>query len=149
MKKTTVIVAIPLEDEQLGPIHTWAEKNDWSSVESVHFIHVVKQVITTLEFGYIEVPDEENFQEMKPTLDQFLRDEAKKILPADFNGQVSFHLEHSFNPEETINELIKKVNADVLVVGTRGKHGLDAFFDHSLSQYMVKHAPCDVFVVRP
>lgn len=149
MKHQNIIVALPLEDELLGPLHSWGERFDWSHVSEVHFIHIVKKNITPLEFGLVETPDANTYKEMVPTMERFLRDEAKKILPATFSGRVSFHLEPDFNPEERATDMIKNFKATLIVVATRGKHGFAGLFHSSFTDHMVKFAPCDVFVVRP
>ena len=149
MRPQRIVVALPLEEELLAPLHEWGAKFDFSHVESVHFLHIVKKNITPLEFGLIETPDEETFHDMMPALEKFLREESRKILPADFRGETSFQLTKDFHPEEEVIDILKNRNATLVVVATRGKHGFEGLFHSSFTDYMVKFAPCDVFVVRP
>lgn len=149
MRPQKIVIALPLEESLLGPLHDWGKKFDFTHVESIHFVHVVKKNITPLEFGLVESPDDITYQDMVPTLDKFLKDEARRILPVDFKGKVEFLVTKDFNPEEEIIDILKNVNATLIVVATRGKHGLEGFFHSSFTEYMVKWAPCDVFVVRP
>lgn len=149
MRPQKIVIALPLEDSLLSPLHEWGKKFDFSHVESVHFVHVVKKNITPLEFGLVESPDDVTYQDMVPTLAKFLKDEAQRILPADYKGSVEFLVTKDFNPEEEIVDILKNVNASLIVVATRGKHGFEGLFHSSFTDYMVKFAPCDVFVVRP
>lgn len=149
MRSPKIAVAIPLEDELLEPFHIWGKNFDFSHVESVHFIHVVKKNITPIEFGLVENPDDGTYQQMVPALENFLRDEARKILPQDYLGRVEFTVSLDFQPQEEILAVLRKIKADLVVVATRGKHGLDGLFHSSFTEHMVKFAPCDVFVVRP
>lgn len=149
MRPQRIVVALPLEEELVRPLYEWGKNFDFSHVESVHFIHVVKKNITPLEFGLIETPDEGTFQDMVPTLEKFVQAEAKKILPEDFKGQVSMQLTKDFDPQEEVIDILKDRLATLIVVATRGKHGLDGLFHSSFTDYMIKYAPCDVFVVRP
>lgn len=144
-----IVIALPLEEELLTPLYDWGRKFDFSHVESVHFVHVVKKNITPLEFGLIESPDEGTYAEMVPTLKKFAKDEAKKILPTDYNGPVEFHITKDFHPEEEVIDLLKNLKATLVVVATRGKHGFEGLFHSSFTDYLVKFSPCDVFVVRP
>lgn len=144
-----ILVALPIEEELLQPLHDWGKRFDWSHVDDVHFVHVVKKNITPLEFGLMEMPDDGTYKDMKPTLEKFLRDEAKKILPTEFKGKAHFHLDSNFNPAEDIIQTIKGLKTNLVVVSTRGKHGFDGLFHSSFTDHMVKFAPCDVFVVRP
>lgn len=149
MRPQRIVVALPLEDSLLGPLHDWGANYDFTHVESVHFIHVVKKNITPLEFGLIETPDDGTYQDMLPALEKFMREESQKILPRDFAGKVTLQLTKDFNPEEDVVDILKQRKATLLVVATRGKHGFDGLFHSSFTEHMVKFAPCDVFVVRP
>jgi nucleotide-binding universal stress UspA family protein len=149
MKPQKIVIALPLEDELLAPLYQWGKDFDFSHVDCVEFVHVVKKNITPLEFGLIETPDLATYKEMVPTLEKFLRDEAKKILPADYHGKVEFKVEADFHPEEEMIDILKEDRGDLVVVATRGKHGFEGLFHSSFTDYMVKFAPCDVFVVRP
>jgi nucleotide-binding universal stress UspA family protein len=50
-------------------------------------------------------------------------------------------------PAETILRLARERGADLIVVGTRKKGFLDRLIEGSVSQDVVRHAPCDVLVV--
>lgn len=149
MRPQIIAIAVPIEESLLGPFYEWGKNFDFSHVETVHLIHVVKKNITPLEFGLIESPDEVTYKEMEPTIEKYLKDEARKILPAEFKGRVQFHVTNDFHPEEEVIDLLKELKATLIVVATRGKHGFDSLFHSSFTDYMIKHAPCDVFVVRP
>lgn len=149
MQIENIIIAVPIEEELLKPLYAWGKRFDWSHVKTAHFIHVVKKNITPLEFGLMELPDDSTYQGMVPTLNKFLQEEAKKIVPPDFTGKVLFHLTAEFNPTEQIISYTKQLKAQLLVVSTRGKHGFQGLFHSSFTDHMVRFAPCDVYVVRP
>jgi nucleotide-binding universal stress UspA family protein len=149
MRSQRIVIAVPLEDSLLTPLHEWGRKFDFSHVESIHFIHVVKKNITPLEFGLMETPDDATYKDMIPTIEKFLKDEARNILPGDYKGQIHFQVTKDFHPEEEVIDFLKELKATLIVVATRGKHGFDGLFHSSFTDYMVKFAPCDVFVVRP
>lgn len=144
-----VAVALPLEESLLKPLHAWGKRFDWSHITAVHFIHMIKKSITPLDFGLVEMPDEDTYLEMLPTLDKFLKDESKKILPFGYKGDVYFHISKEFAPEEEIVKQLKILGSDLIVVSTAGKHGFEGLFHSSFSEHLLRFAPCDVFVVRP
>jgi nucleotide-binding universal stress UspA family protein len=39
-------------------------------------------------------------------------------------------------------------HADLIVLGSHGRHGLDRFLIGSVSEYVARHAPCSVEIVR-
>jgi nucleotide-binding universal stress UspA family protein len=149
MTHQNIAIALPTEEKLLGPLYHWGERFDWSHVKEVHVVHVVKKNITPLEFGLVEMPDERTYQDMVPTLQTYMREEALKIIPPSYTGEVFFHLNRDFSPEDEMNDMLKKLNVSLVVVSTRGKHGFEALFHSSFTDQMVKFAPCDVYVVRP
>jgi nucleotide-binding universal stress UspA family protein len=149
MTQQKIAIALPIEEKLLEPLHHWGEHFDWSEIKEVDFIHVVKKNVSPLEFGVVEMPDERTYREMIPTLEQHMKDEAKKILPANFSGEVHYHLTKEFSPEDEVIETLKKLHPALLVVSTRGKRGFEGLFHSSFADKMIKYAPCDVYVVRP
>lgn len=144
-----LMIAIPLEEELLQPLYDWGKKFDFTHVGSIYFLHIVKKNIMPLEFGLVESPDDRTFHQMLPTLDKFIRDEGEKIISKDFKGEKIYKVALDFHPEEDFIEIIKKTGTSLLVVSTRGRHGISGLFHSSFTDYMIKFAPCDVLVVRP
>lgn len=142
-------IALPMEEKLLGPLYSWGQRYDWSHVKRVHLVHVVKKSITPFEFGLVEIPDSKTYETMRSTLETFLRNEGKKIIPADFRGEVSVHLSLDTNAEEEMVNILRHINASVVVVATQGKHGFEGLFHNSFTDHLVRFAPCDVYVVRP
>lgn len=53
------------------------------------------------------------------------------------------------DPGSWICRMAKQWNADVIVMGRRGRSGLTEVFLGSVSNYVLHHAPCSVFIVQP
>ncbi len=53
------------------------------------------------------------------------------------------------SPAERIVTLAAAIDADVIVVGTHARRGIDRMILGSVAQEVVKRAPCGVFVLRP
>ncbi|HEY9762676.1 MAG TPA: universal stress protein [Trichocoleus sp.] len=51
-------------------------------------------------------------------------------------------------PSTVICETARAWNADVIVMGSRGRRGLSELLMGSVSSYVMHHAPCSVLVVR-
>lgn len=149
MQSQRIVVTLPLEEENLKALYDWGKKFDFTHVESILFLHIVKKSVSPLEFGLMESPDEKTFQDMIPTLTTFLNEESKKILPTSYQGQISFKVTSDFHPENEVIDILIEFHATLVIVATRGKIGIDALLHSSFTYQLVKHAPCDVFVVRP
>lgn len=62
---------------------------------------------------------------------------------------VSTECVHCFgDPEQAICDFASVWEADLLVMGRRGRSGVAEFFLGSVSNYVVHHAPCSVCVVH-
>lgn len=52
------------------------------------------------------------------------------------------------HPAEKIIDTAKEIGADLIVVGSHGRHGAKRFFLGSVSSKIVEHAPCHVLVIK-
>ena len=52
------------------------------------------------------------------------------------------------HPGEEIVDYAKSVSADLIVVPSHGYHGLKRFFLGSVAEQVIRHAACDVLVLR-
>lgn len=52
------------------------------------------------------------------------------------------------HPAEMIIDTAKEIGADLIVVGSHGRHGAQRFFLGSVSSKVVEHAPCHVLVIK-
>jgi nucleotide-binding universal stress UspA family protein len=52
-------------------------------------------------------------------------------------------------PSDCIVSLASAVDADLIVLGTHGRHGLERMLLGSVAEEVVRRAPCGVFVIRP
>lgn len=52
-------------------------------------------------------------------------------------------------PAERITTLASAIDADLIVIGTHARRGIDRMILGSVAQEVVKRAPCGVFVLRP
>lgn len=53
------------------------------------------------------------------------------------------------NPSERIVALASSLDADLIVLGTHSRHGLERVLLGSVAQEVLRRAPCGVFVIRP
>lgn len=72
----------------------------------------------------------------------------KKIAQSVGLDQIEMqHLLKEGNPQETIVEIAKAENADLIVMGTSGAHGLKAIFWGSIAGEVMESAPCPVLAI--
>lgn len=73
-------------------------------------------------------------------------EEAGKILADD--GVKATTVQAWGNPANEIIGAAEERNADLIVVGQRGRSAISRFIEGSVTDRVVRHAPCDVLVVR-
>ena len=78
--------------------------------------------------------------------------DAKRLL-ADFRQRASqryapLEFVAVGKPASEIVKTAKEWPADVIVIGSHGRHGLDRALLGSVAEGVMRHAPCSVFVVR-
>lgn len=149
MNQINLALALSLDNKLLSPLYDWGKYFSWSNVKEVHIFHIIKKNVTPLEFGLVEMPDEKTLKSMIPTIEQFLKDEASKIIPKDCHAEPHYHVWGDFNPKEKAVDFLHQQEINLLVCSTRGIHGPRAIFQSSFADYMIKFAPCDVYIVRP
>ena len=52
------------------------------------------------------------------------------------------------HPAEKIIDTAKEIGAELIIVGSHGRHGAERFFLGSVSSKVVEHAPCHVLVIK-
>jgi nucleotide-binding universal stress UspA family protein len=56
--------------------------------------------------------------------------------------------QHIGDPGKSICKLARNWNANLIVIGRRGLHGLSELFLGSTSNYVLHHAPCNVLTIQ-
>jgi nucleotide-binding universal stress UspA family protein len=118
-----------------------------SSMSLVVFI-----LFTVLRYRLIQ----QSFQPAREQYPEF-EEGAKNVLKV-----LQEHLEASFNnlsfktsvlfdsdPKHRMTEYLKEQKADLAVVATRGKHGIEGLFSSSFADHLTRYSNCDVYVLRP
>ena len=87
----------------------------------------------------------ERYQESLEKANQWLADYVNKAKEQGINTECSCQVD---KPEHMILEMAKNWEADLIVVGRRGRRGLAEIFLGSVSNYIVHYAPCSLPIVQ-
>jgi nucleotide-binding universal stress UspA family protein len=82
-----------------------------------------------------------------------LREVAESLLKRAARGALSKGVDvethaREGHPAEVIIDVAKQVQADLIVVGSRGLTGIQRYLLGSVSSKVSEHAPCNVMIVR-
>ncbi len=95
---------------------------------------------------------EQSFQLYQEHWEKF-KNEGLQILQslsaqANTSGINTEFTQNAGNPGRMICELAKNWNADLIMMGRRGRSGVAEFFLGSVSNYVLHHAPCSVQIIH-
>lgn len=147
MKANKVIVAVSMEEETQHPLHQMKNLH-FSQDTEIHLIHVMPVVLYArgMDLHVLTHPLEEERPKIVETVTEKLQKLAKDIFPEYTN--IVYECLFDTNEKAAFCDYVQRQKADLVVVATRGKHGLKNFFDSSFAQHQLKHSPTNVLVLR-
>lgn len=120
------------------------------SPSELHFVHVFETKVFANDFTITVYPTTEQFPEIDEAVIRTLKSKSQEVLKKLKNPPKTFYkCLHSTNSKEETVQYLRETNADIVVVLTRGLSGVKGFFSSSFADFLVRHAPCNVLVVRP
>jgi nucleotide-binding universal stress UspA family protein len=110
----------------------------------VRVIHVIEP-FPVIE-SWVYTPDwDKMLEEQRKDAEAFVAEAAQQLREAKFT--VTTSLEQG-NPQAVIIDTAAKWPADLIVMGSHGRRGLERFLLGSVSDGIARHAPCSVLIVR-
>ena len=106
----------------------------------LHVLHVADVIATTASQFYPDHPGDPEMRAESLALKQL-----RALLP---QGTAEFAVRISGSPGGAIVKHAESIGADVIVIGTHGREGVSRLLMGSVAEYVVRHAPCPVLVVR-
>jgi nucleotide-binding universal stress UspA family protein len=76
------------------------------------------------------------------------KDDIKRFLAAIGAGELPFTIYNDKRKDEGIILFADEIGADLIALGTHGREGLSRYFNHSLAEKLVNHAPLPVLTAN-
>lgn len=105
-----------------------------------HSIHVPTEVMRQANEAY-----QREWQEFEQKGLEMLNAFAKNAIAAGVKTEFTQITGH---PSSTICEFARSAHADLIVIGRRGRSGLQEMMLGSVSNYVVHHTPCSILLVQ-
>lgn len=135
---------MPMDEKVQNAIIKKLKRIDWLKDARVTLVHIFKEE----NYPYMVPPTIYPTKEQKVDIEKTIKeifDNLEKDVPAkEKTSDCVFHP----NPKEGMVDYIKNRKPDLAITYTKEKHGLRDYFHSSFTEYLVKHAPCDVMAVR-
>lgn len=102
--------------------------------------------------GFV-TPSEELSAEVQKNVEDMIIKQAEAALKkaverASSNGVKAESVLERGRPQDRIVATAKSTGADLIVIGSRGRHGVAKFFLGSVSSKVAEQAACDVLIVK-
>ncbi|HSZ19624.1 MAG TPA: universal stress protein [Candidatus Acidoferrum sp.] len=119
----------------------------WPADSEVKVLHVVEppSLLLGREMGGYDPEFEAVWKALREQAKDLVMKAAEKLRGAKLN--VSTELVEG-NPKSQIIDIANEWHADMIVLGSRGRSGLNRFLMGSVSQDVVRHAHCSVEIIR-
>lgn len=141
-----IVVCVDLNPSSLETLKT-LHHNIILENTHLHFLHVFEIHMYNADIVPVIFPTEVQYPDIEASTLNILDKLAKDVGAAPSQTHLKCYFSHS--REEKIIGYLNEVHADLVIVATRGKHGIEGFFSTSLADFLCKYSPCDVLVIRP
>ena len=96
----------------------------------------------------ISDPDIQKIKEVYEKNAQAIIDRAKEIF-MEAGMQAETRLVYEYDPISYMKKMVNEENVDLVIIGSKGTHSLlEEILLGSVADKVLRHVPCDVFIVR-
>lgn len=111
---------------------------------SLAITNVIDLSVSTIsEAALVGFPIDQMQRESAENMDRLLNDMS------DTGIRAQGHILEANNPAEAIVDLASKIHADIIVMGTQARHGLNKIIMGSCAEGVIHHARCPVITLGP
>ena len=144
MQLKKILCAVDLRDA-VNPAVEYAKLLAGISGASVSVIYVISSRST---YENLQIPVGEIANGMRLIWSRS-REDMDAFVAQHFPGMDVTGLIYEGKPAEKIVEIAQELGADMIVMGTHAREGLDRLFFGSVANEVVKSAKCPVMTIRP
>ena len=123
-----------------------AQGND-ASITLLHIVEPIVELPLVGGMGMVAIPPETNVQDTQKAIDD-MQCRLNELKNKFSDQEIATKVIESALTRETIHEFAEETGADLIVVGSHGRHGLSLFFSGSTASELLKHTPCDILAIR-
>ncbi|AUN97746.1 universal stress protein [Bacteriovorax stolpii] len=140
------VLCASLEEDSIKTLAKLKRDLDLTDAK-VHFVTVIEIQVYNSELSAYVYPVESQYAEIESSAVAIQKNLAKTLGVPEAQATFKCFFDHS--PEAKVKDYLEKVNADLVVTATRGRHGIAGFFSSSFTDFLCKYSPCDILVLRP
>lgn len=135
---------MPMDQSIQDAIIDRLEKMEWIKDSKVTLVHVFKEENYPYMVPPTIYPSKEQKVDIEKTIEEIFDNLEKNVPAKEKSSDCIFHP----NPKEGMVDYIKRQKPDLVIAYTHEKRGLRDYFHSSFTEFLIKHAPCDVLTIR-
>jgi len=108
---------------------------------------IIAHVVDTKTISTVETYDQSMINQSETYATKLLNDYKKEAEKAGVTN-VKTHIDYGSPKVRIPKNVAKEFDADLIICGATGLNAVERFLIGSVSENIVRHAPCDVLVVR-
>ena len=143
-----VLLCADLTEQSLQGLADFANTPYFEKATEIHVIHGFETKVYAGEFYAQYYPSEKQFPEIEKSAIELMKNALEKPFSEKYKDILHYHCLFSPNRKEVVASFAETLKADLIVVATRSLSGLKGIFSFSFAEYMIRHAPCNVLVLK-
>jgi len=141
-----VVICVDVTESGLLQLKALQNKDAVISGNDLYFVHCFETKIYAAEFYANYYPTEDQFPVIEKSIVEIMQNNTKSLKQKA--ASINYACLFSTNPKEAILDYIKEGQAELALVATRGLTGIKGALTSSFADYMTRHSPCDVYILR-
>jgi nucleotide-binding universal stress UspA family protein len=108
---------------------------------------IMTHVIDLRTFATVEAYDRTISERAKEFAEELLENYKLQAIDSGVR-EVTYEIDYGSPKVKIAKEIAKKFNVDLIICGATGMNAVERFFIGSVSEHIVRYAPCDVMIIR-
>jgi nucleotide-binding universal stress UspA family protein len=146
--KNCIMVCVDLSPDSVNLITEDLKSWDWEKVGKVILIHGYRLQQYSGTFQFNSFLPENQYSDVHKAVEDALEPLEEIVKEASGVVEVVRHCIISSSIKKSLTDYAKEEGIDSMVIGTRGESGVAGLFSSSFAEYMVRHAHCELRIIR-
>lgn len=143
-----VMFCIDLNEHSFNRMLAEVKGMGTSNITELYLVHGFTQQLFADNFLISSFPAQDQYDEVKKSVIQFLGDFEDKLPESFSKVKIIKECVIAPNPKAALTEYAKLKGIDIMYIVTRGVHGVATLFNSSFAEYMIRHAHCELRILR-
>lgn len=143
-----LLICVDLQDQSTQPYKEYFQATRLDNIDEIYIIHAFQKQIYADNFMVTTYPPTDEYDKIKKTAENFLKELAKGMIPEELISKVNYECLLTHTPQKDLVDYADNKKVTEMIISTRGLHGIEGLFASSFAEYMIRHAHCPLTVLR-